>query len=365
MAFVLRNLDVNGESVDLTVIDGKVVFGAPEPTDRFRDASQFIISPGFVDLQINGSFGHDFVNNPGSIWDVARQLPNFGVTEFLPTLVTCPEQKVEEAIAVLRAGPPPGFLGAKVLGLHLEGPFLNAKRKGAHQEAWLREPCTPLSWIDAPEILMVTLAPELAGCLPLIADCVAHGLLVAAGHSEADASTLKTAANLGLRYGTHLFNAMSGLHHRRPGLAAALLDDERLTCGLIADGIHVDDALMRLAWRIKGNRRLNLVSDAVAAAGMPDGSYEFAGVTVQVEADTVRLADGTLAGSALTLDAALRRFVTVVDCDLRMALPLVTDVPRGLLGIEKPKVEAKPTDAFVVLDEKGHIVAHHLPQMLA
>jgi N-acetylglucosamine-6-phosphate deacetylase len=305
------------------------------PGARRLDATGLQLAPGFLDLQINGAFGHDFTAAPEAIWEVGAGLPRYGVTTFLPTVITSPAATVAAAQAALAAGPPPGYAGAAPLGLHLEGPFLNPAKRGAHNPAHLRPPdmAFAANWAPGTGVRLVTLAPELPGALPLVAALVARGVIVSAGHSLATAEEARAGFAAGIRYGTHLFNAMPPLDHRAPGLAGALLAAPTLTVGLIADGIHLHPDTVALAWRAKGPARFNLVTDAMAALGRPPGRYPLGDDEVIVDGQSARLADGRLAGSLLSLDAALRNLIAFTGCDLAAALPAVTSVPAALLGL--------------------------------
>ena len=308
------------------------------PTDALvLDLSGCILTPGFVDLQINGGFGHDFTAEPASIWQVARQLPRSGVTAFLPTILSAPTEARRAAQAVLAAGAPDGFRGARPLGLHFEGPFLNPAKTGAHNPAHLRTPDLEAvqAWSPETHVRLTTLAPELPGALEMIELLSARGVLVSAGHSTADFTQAMAGFEAGVRYGTHLFNAMSSLLHRDPGLPGALLTDERVTVGLIADGIHTHPAAVKLAWQVLGPQRLNLVTDAMAALGMPPGTHWLGDYPVIVDGHSCRLADGTLAGSILPLDQALRNLILFSGCSVADALATVTVTPARLLGLEQ------------------------------
>ncbi|MBN1138582.1 MAG: N-acetylglucosamine-6-phosphate deacetylase [Anaerolineae bacterium] len=299
------------------------------------DATGLILAPGFIDLQINGAFGHDFTADPASIWPVAARLPRYGVTAFLPTVITSPLETIAEAQAVVgcrSASIPPG---ARPLGLHVEGPFLNPDKKGAHNPAYLRDPDVDAAdgWSPEKGVRMVTLAPELPGALDLVASLAERGVLVSAGHSAATLAQAQAGLAAGVRYGTHLFNAMPPLHHREPGLVGALLTDDRATTGLIADGIHSHPSMVALAWQALGSARLNLVTDAMAALGMPPGRHILADFEVWVDSTSARLADGTLAGSILSLDRALRNLLAYTGCTLKEALPAITTTPARLLGL--------------------------------
>jgi N-acetylglucosamine-6-phosphate deacetylase len=299
------------------------------------DAEGLTAVPGLIDLQFNGGFGLDFTADPATIWDVAAQLPQHGVTAFLPTIITAPLEVSRRAQEVLAAGPPPGFAGARPLGLHIEGPFLNPGKKGAHNPAHLRLP-TPeavADWSPETGVRLVTLAPELPGALDVIPRLAGRGVLVSAGHSLATYDEARAGFDAGIRYATHLFNAMPTLHHRQPGLAAAALTDERITVGLLADGLHIHPALVDLVWRLTGPERFSLVTDAMAALGMPPGDYLLGDYAVTVDDGEARLADRTLAGCIVSMDAAVRSLIAYSGATWSEALATVTTTPARLLGL--------------------------------
>lgn len=298
------------------------------------DATGLILTPGFIELQINGAFGRDFTADPVAIWPVAAQLPRYGVTSFLPTIITSPLETIAEAREIVMH-PPAGFLGALPLGLHVEGPFLNPQKKGAHNPAYLRppDPAIVQGWTPASGVRLVTLAPELPGAAETIRALVENGVVVSAGHSMATCEEARAGFAAGIRYGTHLFNAMPAFNHREPGLPGALLTDPRVVVGFIADGVHTHPSVIGLVWRALGGRRLNLVTDAMAALGMPAGRHPLGDFDVWVDGTSARLADGTLAGSILALDQALRNLMANTGCTLAAALPTVTTTPADLLGL--------------------------------
>ena len=304
------------------------------------DAGGLIVAPGFIDLQLNGAFGADFTLTPDGIWPVAEGLPRWGVTSFLPTIITSPLQQVAQAQETLESGPPSGWQGSTPIGLHCEGPFLNPQKKGAHNPAHLRTPAVQDidAWSLENHVRLVTLAPELPGALDVARTLVERGVIVSAGHSMANYREAKAGFAAGIRYGTHIFNAMPPLEHREPALPGALLTDAALTVGIIPDGIHVHPSVVALAWAAKGPRRLTVVTDAMAALGMPPGHYKISDQEVIVTdkgqgVQEARLASGTLAGSVLAMDEALRRLIRYTGCTLNEALATITSTPADLLGI--------------------------------
>ena len=301
------------------------------------EGAGLILIPGLIELQINGAFGLDFTAEPEIIFQVAEKLPCFGVTSFLPTIVSSPMEKITRAQALLQAGAPAGFRGAKPLGLHIEGPFLNPEKKGAHRVEYLRLPKLADYPNLSPEtcVRLVTLAPELPGAEALITKLTRRGIIVSAGHSQASFAQAQAGFRAGVRYATHLFNAMSPLLQFDPGLPGAVLADPGLRFGLIADGIHVHPALVKLIWKLTGPGRMTLVSDAMAALGMPPGKYLLGDLEVLVDETSARLSSGVLAGSILDHPQALRNLMAYSGCRLEDALTCLTTTPAALLGFEK------------------------------
>lgn len=314
------------------------------PEAEELQAGDLLLAPGFIDLQINGAFGSDFTTTPAAIWEIAARLPEYGVTSFLPTIITSPLETIAAAQEVICQGPPSGFRGAVPLGLHLEGPFLNPAKRGAHNPNHLLLPNLPLieRWSPENGVRLVTMAPELPGALDLVRRLRDRGVLVSAGHSLATFDEARAGLEAGVTYGTHLFNAMPPMDHREPGLAGALLTDPRVTVGVIADGVHLHPQMVSLAWKAKGPSGISLVTDAIAALGMPAGNYRLADQEVTVDNTSVRLADGRLAGSVLSLDRAVRNLIEFTGCHTADAIATVTDVPASLLGLASSQGCIKP-----------------------
>ncbi len=316
-----------------------------------------LLCPGFIDLQINGAFGADIGPDPDEIRTLVTRLPTTGVTSFLPTFISSPLECYEEFFDALEEGAMER--GARVLGAHLEGPFLAPERKGAHDPANLRP--VDLGFLrellDSGQVKIMTLAPELPNSLEAIELLLEEGALASAGHTEATYEEVTRAVDAGLGLGTHLYNAMRPLAHREPGTVGALLTDDRVRVGIIADGVHVHEAALRLAHRARGSEGLILVTDAMQAAGMPPGDYELGGRKVRLEDGAVRLPDGTLAGSALTMDEAVRNTVRFLGVSLTQAVRMASEVPAVALNLDgKGKVAAGCDADFVLLDAEGTVL---------
>ena len=316
----------------------------PPENATVLDGNGRTLVPGYIDLQLNGAFGHDFTANPETIWQVAAELPRWGVTSFLPTIITSPRSQIEKAQEVMQNGRPANFQGAEPLGLHLEGPFLNPQKKGAHNPNHIRQP--DLDWIAdwslETAVSLVTLAPEQPGALALAEqpgalalaeELASRGVIVSAGHSMATFAEAQAGFAHGVRYGTHLYNAMPPLGHREPGLVGALLDTDEIVTGIIPDGIHMHPAMVKLAWEMKGPHGLNVVTDGMAALGMPPGQYQLNDFDVTVSETDARLMDGTLAGSVLDMATAVRNLIQFTNCTLADALTTITTTPARLLNL--------------------------------
>ena len=297
------------------------------------------LTAGLVDLQVNGFAGVDFFSGSSEQWALARRaIARTGVTSFLPTFITAPIAALSSAL--LRTV---DYLdlavadGARPIGIHLEGPFLSPDRRGAHDSGVMCDP-TPenldsLLEAAAGRLLMVTLAPERAYATEAISRLADAGVTVSLGHSNADASTALAGLDAGAGMVTHLFNAMPPLGHRDPGLAGTALTDPRAHLGLIVDLHHVHPRVCQLVFTAAPDRVV-LVTDAIAAATMPPGRYELGGATVVVDDELPRRLDGTIAGSSLTLDAAIRNAVNVCDVPLVQALDSATRIPAETIGGE-------------------------------
>jgi N-acetylglucosamine-6-phosphate deacetylase len=325
----------------------------------FVDATGCSVLPGFVDLQVNGAVGVDLTTQPDRIGEVAAFLVECGVTSFMPTVISSSATDVAAAIAALRRWAAETTSAARSLGVHLEGPFLNPVRAGAHPLHHLRSPSLAEAheWGINSGVAMVTLAPELPGALPVIEQLAANGISVCAGHTTANADELNAAIDAGVRGVTHLFNAMGPMSARAPGPGAATLANSTLIAGLIVDGLHVDPTMVRVAWRALGADRIALVSDAVSALGLPHGAYSIGDTQVLVDGTGVHTAEGVLAGSVLRFDQAVRNLMEFTGCGLAEASICASATPARLaqrrdIGRLAPGYAAD----VVVLDENHQVV---------
>ena len=319
----------------ITEVAPRRVAGDQPATDLpVLDASGLVVAPGLIDLQCNGAEGIDLTAQPERLWEMAALLPQWGVTAWVPTVVTSPESVRERAIAALQAGPVLDGAVAAPLGLHFEGPYLAPERRGAHAQAHLRRPDRDAiaHWSREAGVALVTLAPELPGALDMLRDLIDRGVVVSLGHSSATAAEATAAVDAGARWVTHLFNAMAPIHHRDPGLVGVALTDERLAVGAIVDGLHVHPMVVAVAARSLGPR-LTLVTDAVAALGMPPGRWALGDVEALADGEGVRLEDGTLAGSLLSLDRAVANLVAFAGARFDDAIDAATVAPARVLGL--------------------------------
>jgi N-acetylglucosamine-6-phosphate deacetylase len=344
----------------ITVDDGKVVAIRPAetPPPGSLGGPRARIVPGLIDMQINGAFGDDFSDPSADMPSICRRLPRFGVTAFVPTIVTSAPDVYEPALANLRRSPVAGE--ARVLGAHIEGPFLSPAYKGAHDPALLRHPSIEEAgrWLEAGDVRWFTLAPELPGALPLTSFLVGRGVRVSMGHTDASWEQAAAAADAGATLITHLFNGMRPLRHRDPGVVGYALASG-LTAGFIGDGKHVAFETLRMVARIKAPDELVLVTDALAGLGMPPGRYIVAGREYVSDGILGFLLDGTLTGSLLPLNLAVRNLVEKVGLEPAVAVRLATLNPARALGLDGTigRVEVGRAADLAVVDEDWQVMA--------
>lgn len=323
------------------------------------DASGLVVSPGLIDLQINGGYGHDLQHDPRVVWDLGRKLPRSGVTSFLPTIISGPGSLTRSMLEALRARPV-GYCGAEPLGAHFEGPMINPRHSGAHRREHLTGAAADVidGWHRSTGVTMVTIAPELPGALDVIGEIYRRGIVVAAGHSAATAGEVSTAIAAGVSTVTHLFNAMAPLRHRSPNLVGMALADQRLTTTIIADGVHIDPIAVTAAWNAKGPTRIALVTDAVAAMGQPPGAYRLSGTPTVFDGVSVRTADGILAGSVLSMNQAAANLAGFTGCARHEALTAATSTPAGIIGeTRRGRLDPGSIADLVLLDDNFQVHA--------
>lgn len=349
------------------LVGGKILKGADVLTEGDRiaaigmgltggpaiDARGALLAPGFVDLHIHGCAGDDTMDGGDAVKCMAKWLPRTGVTGFLATTMCDSLENTRRALEGIRQamGSPSG---SSVLGAHLEGPFLNAARKGAQPERYVKNPSLDAyaRIVEGYEALprILTIAPETSGAMELIG-ILKDKLTLSGGHTDATCEAFLEAVDAGLTQATHLFNAMSPLAHRAPGAAGAALADPRVRVQLIADLVHLHPAVLKVAWRAKGAAGCLLVTDAMAATGMPDGDYKLGANLVLVRGAVARLEGGTLAGSTLTMDRAVRNMVKAVGVPEAQALRMASEYPAASIGDrERGRIEPGMIADLVLLD---------------
>jgi N-acetylglucosamine-6-phosphate deacetylase len=324
-----------------------------------------VLAPGLIDIHIHGGAGHDVMEPDKSARkQIERQLVQHGVTAYLPTTVTAPQDRILQALEHLgkAVAGSEGSGRALPIGIHLEGPFISHTKRGVHPPASLIPPSpTALDrfWqASAGTLRMMTVAPELPGAIETIAHARTLGVHSSLGHSNATYAEARAGIAAGADHATHTFNAMRPLDHRDPGILAAILEDDTLTADIIVDGIHVDPSVVRLFLRAKGEDKAILITDAISATGMPNGTYSLGGFEVEVTGDRCEL-EGKLAGSVLTLDRAIRNVMDLAGWKLQRAVKLATLNPAKLLGISDQRGMLAPGRRadMVVLTMQGK-VAH-------
>lgn len=350
------------QPADLWISGGKVI--APQDkADVVIDVENTIIAPGYIDLQINGAFGIDVCTNPERISEMVDQLPQFGVTALLPSIVTSSSEDYRRVLPILRNHMNSQSSGSHVLGLHLEGPFFACEKCGAQNSSLIRS-CNHENVLEEvygslDGVKMVTLAPELEGALDVIKKLKEKGIIVSAAHSVATEEEMHEAIRHGLGFITHLFNAMPSFHHRDPGIIGTALTHPDLSFSIIADPHHLHPKTIQLAWQMAPHK-LILISDAIAALGLPSGSYQLASLNVEVQ-DNKAVIQGTdtLAGSVTGLDEAVRYLYNSSNCSKADAIESASYKPAKLLNIEKTKghLEVGADADIVILDHDLYVKA--------
>ena len=334
------------------------------------DFGEASIVPGFLDIHIHGGAGLDFMRaSESELARVGEFLATHGVTAYFPTTVAAPMDAtcaaLERLANVIEASGGSSkngaSAGARPLGIHLEGPFLSHRRRGVHPLEYLISPTLEVFdrlWQAARgHVRMMTIAPEIPGAMEVIGEAARREVCVSIGHSDAEMPAAQAAVSAGARHATHTFNAMRPLDHRDPGIIGEVLTDARLSADIIADGIHVAPPVVQLFMQAKGIERAVLITDAISATGMPDGRYQLGPILVDVK-DGKCTSNGSLAGSVLTMDRAVRNITKFAGWSLQHAVRAATLNPARSVGIANHHgVLAKGAHAdFVVLNSKGEVI---------
>jgi N-acetylglucosamine-6-phosphate deacetylase len=339
------------ENAALVIDDGVIVFagrrGAIEVPGNARviDFGDAILAPGLVDIHVHGGGGRDVMEGSDeALGCVERLLAAHGVTSYCPTTVTAPMEttlaSLQKLAAAVKQAKNSHADRAQPLGIHLEGPFLSHARRGVHPSKDLQPASarvfTPILEAAAGAISMLTIAPEIAGALEVIAEATRRRICVSLGHTNADAAQTQAGIKAGASHATHTFNAMRRIEHRNTGVVGVVLTDDSLTADIIVDGVHVEPAMVEIFVRAKGLDRAVLITDAISATGMPDGVYHLGSFEVEVK-DGRCQAFGKLAGSVLTMDRALRNVMSFARLSFQDSLRLATLNAARVLGIEERK----------------------------
>ena len=339
---------------------------------KLLDASGKIVAPGFVDIHVHGGKGRDVMDaSYEAVKEIAKFLVSHGTTSFVPTTISAPRSELLKAVKTVKTAMEKGTDGAEVLGAHLEGPYINLEKRGAHDANYVRSPSLnefeEIWETSNHSVKIVTLAPELEGSEMLMQRLREFGIVASIGHSNATYTQAVDAIKHGVRHATHMFNRMSGFDPREPGVAGAILVHDELTAELICDNIHVHPAAMNLLIRVKGSERVVLVTDAIRAAGMPDGEYALGEQRVIVKDGVSRLESGDFAGSTLTMDRAVRNMMRLLGISVQTAVKMATINPAVVINVDENKGSLQPgkdADVVIIDDEinvymtivKGNIV---------
>lgn len=324
---------------------------------EYIDASASKVVPGFVDIHVHGALNHDTMDATPQALDVMSDFfASHGVTSFLPTTMTAPRAEIDAALLNIKAVMARGSTGAQILGAHIEGPYLNVKQCGAQFPELIR-PANREEyrvWFDTGIARLITIAPEIAANADMIEDALLAHIAIAIGHSDADYATAQKCFMRGVTQATHTFNGMRGLHHREPGTAGAILANDNVVAQLIADNVHVHPAVMAIIYKCKTAERVALITDAMEAVGLGDGKYRLGPQDVTVINGAARTKSGSLAGSTLTLDVALRNIMSATGCTLNDAVTMCSQTPARSIKMGDKKGNLAPgfdADVAILNDE--------------
>ncbi|WEG15290.1 N-acetylglucosamine-6-phosphate deacetylase [Alkalihalophilus pseudofirmus] len=363
------NLITNGF---IKIHDGKIAevgsmdaFKCAE-TDTVLDYNnEYSLLPGFIDVHIHGANGADTMDSSvESLKVIAEYLPREGTTSFLATTITQSEDLIEEALkqTAFYKEVKASNLGSDMAGVHLEGPFISDKRAGAQPLHHIKEPDIKLfnQWQECSnhQIKVVTMAPEETNGLAFLEELQKNGTVVSIGHSDATYPVIVEAIDKGLSHVTHLYNGMRGLHHREPGVAGAAIAHSELMVEMIVDGVHIHPTVVKSTYRAKGADEIILITDAMRAKGLGEGTYDLGGQEVKVENGKALLADGTLAGSIVKMDEAVRNMIAYTGCSLRDITKMTAENPAKQTGLwdNTGSITVGKAADLVLLDKHNQVV---------
>jgi len=355
-------IEIDGEKIKR--IGQMADFHASNQDEIISFDDSYSLIPGMIDLHIHGASGADVMDaTPDALTTMANALPREGTTSFLATTMTKTKEDIERAIGNIAEYIPnqkPGH--AEILGAHLEGPFLSPKRAGAQHPDNIIHPDVELfnKWqtLSGDNIRLVTLAPEEPGGMALTSHLKKTGVVASIGHSDAVYEEVEAAIEAGVTHATHLFNGMRGIHHREPGVAGAVLLHDEVKCEMIVDGIHIAPKMVKFAYKNKGSKGSILVTDAMRAKCLGTGTYDLGGQEVMVDEERAVLKDGTLAGSILKLNDAVRNMMTFTDCTLQDITEMTAINPAKQINVfdRKGSIKAGKDADVVIVNEQLEVV---------
>lgn len=336
----------------------------PQANIKILELGNYKILPGLIDLHIHGRDGCDVMDAKlSSLETISTSLSCYGIVGFLATTVTSSWEKSLAAFSIIGEAAGKKMPGAQVLGAYSEGLFFSNEHKGAHNEQFFltltKERIDQIYAVSEGSLKVLAMAPEVDGAADLIPYLASLGVRVMLGHTNANWAQTCCALNAGASGGVHVFNGMSGIHHRDPGCAGAVLMDDAAFVEVIADGVHLHPAILKMIYRLKGAKKITLISDCINAGGLNDGTYRLGELDVRVEKGVARTLKGSLAGSTLTLNRAIENFVNLAGISEVDAINMASIIPAKFLGLSDSlgSIAVNKRACFAIVDEHGDVVA--------
>jgi N-acetylglucosamine-6-phosphate deacetylase len=327
----------------------------PENGSLQIDGKDQYLCPGFIDVHFHGAMGKDAMDaNLDSLQVLSNYCAEHGVTSFYPTTWAASPEDILLAIHSVKENQK-ALQGAQALGVHIEGPYISVKHKGAQLQSMIRNPSSEefTRWFDSGVVKLITCAPEIPGGIEFIKEAVQKGIRISIGHSGATYDQVMDAVDCGATQDTHLFNGMQGLSHREPGTVGGLLADDRVYAQIICDGVHLHPAIVQITIKTKSPSKVILITDSIRGTGLPDGEYNHKGQIFSVKDGVARTPEGALSGSTLSLDTAIRNVIQFTGKSIEQVIPMATSVPSHAMGISNTKGYIKTGyDADLVLLNK-------------